>query len=117
MISENFARSEFACPCCGLDTVDAELLRLLENIRAHFDAPITVTSSYRCKNHNQSVGGAATSQHLYGRAADIVVSGVEPALVAELADQLGAGGVGTYETFTHVDTRTNGNPEGEAKWL
>jgi hypothetical protein len=35
MISENFARSEFRCKCgCGLDTVDTELLRLLENIRA-----------------------------------------------------------------------------------
>lgn len=113
MISENFARSEFRCKCgCGLDTVDTELLRLLENIRAHFDAPITVTSSHRCESYNQVVGGASTSQHLYGRAADIVVEGVDPSLVAELADQLGAGGVGKYSSFTHVDSRTNG----PARW-
>lgn len=113
MISENFTRVEFECSCgCGFDTVDSELLRLLENIRAHFDKPVLVNSACRCVAHNTAVGGGQHSQHLYGRAADIVVAGIDPAIVAELAEQLGAGGVGKYETFTHVDSRSNG----PARW-
>ena len=111
-LSEHFSRSEFRCPCCNFDTVDTELLRILEVVRSHFDRPITITSGFRCVDHNAAVGGSDRSQHLYGRAADIAVDGVSPAIVAELADQLGAGGVGTYETFTHIDSRSNG----PARW-
>jgi uncharacterized protein YcbK (DUF882 family) len=87
--------------------VDSELLRILEEIRAHFDRPITINSACRCADHNRDVGGSDNSQHLYGRAADIVVAGVDPALVAELADQMDCGGVGEYDTFTHIDTRSH----------
>ena len=112
-ISENFSRSEFACKCgCGLDSVDVELLRILETLRSHFDRPITINSGHRCVDYNAFVGGSSNSQHLYGRAADIVVDGIDPALVYELADQMGIGGAGEYSTFTHVDSRTNG----PARW-
>jgi hypothetical protein len=40
------------------------------------------------------------------------VQGVEPHLVYELADDMGIGGAGRYDTFTHVDSRTNG----PARW-
>ena len=107
-LSTHFSRSEMACKCgCGFDTCDAELLRILEEIRSHFDRPITINSACRCKSHNARVGGSDNSQHLYGRAADIVVAGVDPALVAELADQMDCGGVGEYDSFTHIDTRSN----------
>jgi len=122
-LSDHFSRWEFRCKCgnCNLDTVDVELLRILEAIRAHFDRPIEVTSGFRCLAHNRAVGGAAPdsadnnmggSQHLYGRAADIKINGIDPALVYELADQMGIGGAGKYDTFTHVDSRTNG----PARW-
>lgn len=88
--------------------MDVELLRILEALRSHFDRPITINSGHRCVAYNAFVGGSANSQHLHGRAADIVVAGVAPYLVAELADQLGIGGVGSYESFTHVDSRTAG---------
>ena len=107
-LSTNFWRSEFACKCgCGFDTVDAELLVLLEKIRKHFDAPVWITSGARCKAHNAAVGGGEFSQHLLGRAADIVVDGIPADLVGELAAQIGAGGVGRYADFTHVDSRTH----------
>lgn len=111
-LSEHFSREEMACKCgCGLDTVDAELLSLLEKIRAHFDRPITINSGCRCEAHNRAVGGSKNSQHLIGRAADIVVEGTPASLVAELARQLGAGGVGGYFGFTHIDSRN-----GQARW-
>lgn len=107
-LSINFNREEFACKCgCGFDTVDTELIRVLENVRNNFDAPVHITSACRCPAHNESVGGSANSQHKLGRAADIVVQGVEPDDVALFLEQIMShGGVGRYSTFTHVDTRS-----------
>ena len=108
-LSKNFTRSEFKCLCgCGFDTVDIELLRILENIRNFFDKPVHITSGCRCENHNQFVNGSRYSQHKKGRAADIIVDGIEPDVIADFAERLlSSGGVGRYSTFTHIDTRTN----------
>lgn len=112
MLSQHFTRAEFACRCgCGFDTVDADLLALLENVRDHFAVPVTINCGCRCPEHNRAVGGEPQSQHMRGRAADIVVRGVDPQAVADYVDTLGAAGVGRYATFTHVDTRS-----GRARW-
>ena len=37
--------------------------------------PIRVSSGYRCEKLNKAVGGAATSVHMIGYAADLQVSG------------------------------------------
>jgi uncharacterized protein YcbK (DUF882 family) len=106
--SKYFKRREFACACgCGMDTVDYELVVALDAIRDHFDRPVLVTphGGCRCESFNRVVGGAAGSQHLRGRAADIIVMGTPPSIVADLAEQMLLGGVGRYDTFTHVDTR------------
>lgn len=47
--------------------------QLLDPIRAAWGAPIAVNSGYRCPKLNAAVGGASTSQHLRGEAADISV--------------------------------------------
>lgn len=109
-LSENFSRSEFACPCgCGFDTVDAGTLSHLEGIRSMLgDRRVTVTrgGGCRCATYNKKIGGAKRSQHIKARAADIVVEGVPPDAVADIAEELGIPGVGRYDTFTHVDSRT-----------
>lgn len=112
-ISEHFLRSEFQCKCdCGFDTVDAALLTLLERVREHFDKPVIVNSGCRCMRHNESVGGSHNSQHLLGRAADIIVADVEPDDVADYSKNINPdGGVGQYNSFTHVDSRI-----GCARW-
>lgn len=108
-----FKKSEFKCKCgrCGGFPVepDEKLVELLEKIRAHFNAPVTVNSGVRCKTHNANVGGASGSQHLKGTAADIKVKGVSPKKVAAYVETLipGTGGIGIYGTFTHVDVRVN----------
>jgi uncharacterized protein YcbK (DUF882 family) len=111
--SQYFNREEFACKCgCGLDTVDYELLKVLEYIRENFGEPITINSGCRCPAYNDSLPNSGSmSQHLLGRAADIVVRGVDPQFVYELADQMEVGGLGEYSKFTHIDTRT-----GHARW-
>lgn len=49
---------------------------VLEPLRRRFGV-IRITSGYRCPKLNKAVGGVATSQHLYGEAADIHISSVE----------------------------------------
>jgi uncharacterized protein YcbK (DUF882 family) len=108
-LSANFKVNEFACSD-GSDPVfiSQELVKLLQEIRNHFGKPVTINSGFRTAAHNKSVGGATYSQHLYGMAADIVVKGVTPREVAAYANTLMpyTGGIGIYNTFTHVDVRT-----------
>ena len=48
----------------------AQLAGKLEDIRAILDVLITVSSGYRCPELNAAIGGAVSSAHLYGCAAD-----------------------------------------------
>jgi len=115
-LSPNFSRHEFACKCgCGFDTVDVATLELLEKIRSDCeDNPITINSGCRCAQYNQRVGGSKASQHMLGRAADFTAKSVNPNDVHRFVESIldGTGGLGAYNTFTHVDTRSNG----PARW-
>ncbi|SUW63282.1 Peptidase M15 [Buttiauxella agrestis] len=106
-ISPHFNRSEFACKCgCGFSAVDKELNAVLEDVRTHFNSPLVIDCACRCPSHNADVGGVADSQHVYGMAADIKVNGVSPDDVASYIEKAHPnGGVGRYDTFTHVDVR------------
>lgn len=44
---------------------------VLEPIRLYWNAPVIVTSGYRCPLLNKAVKGSSTSQHVAGQAADI----------------------------------------------
>ncbi len=112
-LSEHFNDAEFACRCCGTVRVNIFLISMLEQLRANLgNKPIIITSGYRCPKHNQQVKGVSNSQHLYGNAADIVVSGITPGAVAAAAQKLGFAGIGRYRAFTHVDVRL----KGPARW-
>jgi uncharacterized protein YcbK (DUF882 family) len=115
-LTQNFYRDEFACRCgCGFDTVDIRLVEGLQRLRDSLGgAPITINSACRCVEHNRAVGGEANSQHLLGKAADIVVQGYRPGMVANAANtiaEFAQGGIGNYTSFTHLDVR-----RGRARW-
>ena len=107
-ISQHFDRHEFACHCgCSFDAVSPALIAVLEDVRQHFDVPVIINSGCRCESHNKKVGGVPDSQHVQGIAADIVVSGRTPALVADYLERKYPGkyGIGRYSKFTHIDVR------------
>lgn len=108
-VSTNFTSVEFDCKgkgCCSSTIIDTKLVNFLQKIRTKFNAPITINSGYRCAKHNKAVGGASASYHTKGMAADIVVKGVEPKEVAKYAESIGVKGIGLYDTFVHIDSRT-----------
>ena len=109
-LSENFKVKEFACND-GSDTVliSDDLVDLLQKIRDHFGVAVVINSGYRTSAYNKKVGGVSNSQHVKGTAADIVVKGMDPLTVSQYVEYImpDHGGIGVYQTFTHVDVRSN----------
>ena len=107
-LSTNFNASEFSCKgkgCCSKTKIDEKLVNILQRIREHFKVSVTINSAYRCSIHNKKVGGASSSNHTKGTAADIVVKGIKPIEVAKYAESIGVLGIGLYDDFVHIDTR------------
>lgn len=115
-MTENFNLMEFASKD-GADFPQEviknlyELAKNLEVIRAFYNKPIKVNSGYRSPQHNKNVGGSPKSQHVQGKAADIVIDGITPKELAQgikvLIEngKISEGGIGVYDTFTHYDIR------------
>lgn len=120
-ITKNFSASEFTCKCpCKVDGVKHELVHKLQQLVDEIEdayggrrVKCVITSGFRCAEHNRRVGGSKNSRHVKGDAADTkwyVLNDydnwdrIEPIEVAQRADAL-FDGIGTYSTFTHLDTR------------
>ena len=114
-LSTNFSVYEFRCKD-GSDAIliSQELVKVLQKIRTKFKKKLTITSGYRTSTYNRQIGGSYSSYHTKGMAADFVVEGVDPLVVAEYAHSiLGSTGgveVGSYDEgtdgYVHVDVRT-----------
>ena len=121
-LTKNFNKSEFECSCnCEmpkevLDNVKI-LARQLQAIRTISEQPIQINSAYRCPKKNKAIGGVSNSQHILGKAADIVIKEHTAEETYELLDELMhyktilQGGLGKYNSFTHYDIRGT-----EARW-
>ena len=110
-LSEHFDSTEFACKCgCGgMNTgagVDPRLVEVLEKMRQSLGVPLVLSCAYRCPNHNYEVGGVSNSQHVYGKAADVLKpEGVSLQRLYNAAELAGADGIGMYAWGVHVDVR------------
>tara|TARA_R110000787_G_scaffold221970_2_gene330694 strand:+ start:994 stop:1317 length:324 start_codon:yes stop_codon:yes gene_type:complete len=92
----------------------------LQVIRDYCCESIIINSGYRCPSYNRSVKGVKNSQHLLGKAADIVIQNIRPTFAANMVEDMlelehlfpfFIGGIGRYDTFTHVDIRPT-----KARW-
>lgn len=103
-LSDNFTLGEFACKDgSDIAMVHPALVALLQVVRDHYQKPVRINSAYRTKAYNASIGGAKASKHVLGMAADITVKGVKPDELADFLEEFDPGGLGRYNTFTHVD--------------
>ena len=91
-LSKSFTLAELCVTSVRLDNTPGpkvtESLRalatdILQPLRDAVGVPVNVTSAYRAPAVNKAVGGAKTSQHVLGEAADIVVAGMSPREVCE----------------------------------
>lgn len=57
---------------------------VLDPVRDMVNAPIIITSGYRCPQVNRLVGGVDNSQHMSGYAADFHVIGFTPSMMYEV---------------------------------
>ena len=70
-----FKKSEFECKCgCG-GNVEDKLIEKLDLARDIAGIPFIINSGYRCKKHNENVGGTDKSSHIKGLAVDIDING------------------------------------------
>lgn len=89
----------------------------LQPIRDRYGKPIVVSSGYRCSALNKAVGGAKTSQHVTGEAADIIGNNnsreqLRAILLAALAvadyDQLIVERRESGQKWIHISHKANG---------
>lgn len=121
-LTKNFNLSEFASkdgsdfPQDVKDNLQ-ELANNLQVLRYALGQPITITSGYRSESHNKKIGGAKSSQHILGLAADIKVANTTPKEVAKKIEELielkemKQGGLGIYSSWIHYDIRNK-----KARW-
>ena len=57
---------------------------VLDPVRDMVNAPIIITSGYRCPQVNRLVGGVNNSQHMSGCAADFHVEGFTPSMMHQV---------------------------------
>lgn len=106
-------RAEWRCPCgrCGGYPAEPEekLVRFLDELRAHFDRPVYISSGVRCEAHNRELPGSVyNSRHLSGKAVDFCVQGSSSTAVKIYCDKLVTSGVLRYcycidDSFVHAD--------------
>ena len=116
-VTDHFIVSEFDCrdltpyPEHLIESCLLPLCESLEAIRAVIQKPIIIVSGYRTEKHNRAMGGSRNSQHLQGKAADIMVDGMSGFELAKIVKRLISdkkiicGGVGEYSHFCHYDIR------------
>jgi len=114
--SKHLSWSELSCrdgtpyPVEWRGTRAIELAAAFEKIRNIYGKPIRVISAFRTPEWNKKIGGAKNSQHLYGRALDLLPpEGISAEQfyfdIRYFATSFGITGLGRYKTFVHIDTR------------
>ena len=106
-------------PAAGWAAVDLAQ-HVLQPLRNHLGRAVDVSSWYRSPAVNKAVGGAKRSDHMTGRAADIMVDGMTSTQLARVVLQLGLEfdqliGYGD-KPHLHVSWRPGGQNRGDRLW-
>ncbi len=115
-MTKNFSKEEFDCNDGSEMPINVyhnmvKVANQLQTLRDYIGKPIQVNSAWRSEEYNASIGGVKNSQHIMGRAADIVIKGMTPIEVSKIIEELISkgdmlqGGLGIYSSFVHYDIR------------
>ena len=115
-MTKNFTKEEFDCNDGSEMPINiyhnmVKVANQLQTLRDYIGKPIQVNSAWRSEEYNASIGGVKNSQHIMGRAADIVIKGMTPIEVSKIIEELISkgdmlqGGLGIYSSFVHYDIR------------
>lgn len=108
-VGQNFKVREFACKDGSqVVFIDSYLVSILDTLRNQVGKPVYITSGYRTPTRNKEVGGAKYSYHMRGMAADIRIEGMTAKEIANKLNKIIPYGCGiiVYNTWVHIDTRT-----------
>ena len=103
----NFKPDEFRCSCCNRLEIASELIDMLQTAREALGVPLTLTSAYRCPDHNSKVSSTGLNgPHTTGYSCDIHVSNSQhrKKLIDYFTNKVT--GLGIAKTFIHIDILT-----------
>ena len=125
-ITKNFNIYEMRCKDNNEIMVNLEAIehiKRLQKFRDWYKRPMSINSGYRTTAYNKKIGGSPKSQHVKGLASDIALPPdyykADKKRKQEMLDNMKnkwyelckadgvKGGVGFYNTFIHLDSRTS----------
>jgi len=99
----NFKPEEFECSHCNILKISSDLMDFIQTARDDL-GPLSITSGYRCSEHNAAVSKTgANGPHTTGKAIDISVrdSQHRKQLITYFAPIVT--GLGIAKSFIHID--------------
>lgn len=90
------------------DSLKSLVLNCLQPLRDAWKEPLHINSGYRCPQLNSLIGGAPTSQHVKGEAADVKASSPYELALCALAHQIPFDQMILYPTFVHFSYKLGG---------
>jgi len=107
-----FKMSDFECKCdlgekCTAVKMDMTTVLKLDGLRTELGESLKISSGARCEYHNNKIGGADSSWHLFGKAVDVgAKDGRQKGRIIRAAIKHGFTGIGIPKgKFVHLDTR------------
>ena len=93
-LTDDFDRSEFACPCCGGSEMNPLTIHRLQELRTAYGKPMGIVrgGGYRCEAYDGKRG-----THTEGKAVDPAVPRADLYRVMRLAFHLGFTGIGVKQ--------------------
>jgi uncharacterized protein YcbK (DUF882 family) len=106
-LSADFFEDEFYSPDTRSAKMEPEFIYKLQKLRNVVGTPFTISSGFRSQAYNAIKGGAGSSLHLSGMAADIDHTGWTGEIRFKFVAAASALGfsIGIYDRHFHVDTR------------